>query len=567
MERRVFLAILLSFVVLFGYQAFFAPKPAPRPPAAQGQQGAPAAGQTAAQPPPATSAPPAAPVDAAAPIVADSDAREIVVDTDAVRAVFTTRGAVLTSWRLKRYKAADGQPLDLVPADLPASEARPFAIKTGDAALDQTLALALFKPDAAGMTAAGTEAAAIGFEYRDASGLVARKRFVLNAGGHPYMIQASAAIERGGETPPFKFAFGPSLGTGYDTAGSSYYYPPAAIHSDGSSADRLDADDITAQPRYQGAFRWAGVSDHYFLGAIVSQGQPIAVEYAPVSLPVPGGAPDAVRTFVSWTADAAADTPLNVFYGPKDFDTLRAVEGSMVRAIDFGIFAWLVVPLLTALKWVNGYIGNWGWSIVVLTLLINAAMAPLRHKSLVSMRKLQKLQPEVKAIQKRYEKYKMTDPERQKMNTEMMNLYRERGVNPASGCVPMLLTMPVLFAFYAMLSVAIELRGAPWFGWIQDLSVHDPLYITPLLMGGTMFWQQYITPSTADPVQQRMMLIMPAVFLVMFLWAPSGLVLYWLFSNLWAIGQQLVTNRMSDPVVVTTAQAPAVRRLKQSKKP
>jgi len=173
----------------------------------------------------------------------------------------------------------------------------------------------------------------------------------------------------------------------------------------------------------------------------------------------------------------------------------------------------------------------------------------------------------VKAIQKRYEKYKMTDPERQKMNTEMMNLYRERGVNPASGCVPMLLTMPVLFAFYAMLSVAIELRGAPWFGWIQDLSVHDPLYITPLLMGGTMFWQQYITPSTADPVQQRMMLIMPAVFLVMFLWAPSGLVLYWLFSNLWAIGQQLVTNRMSDPVVVTTAQAPAVRRLKQSKKP
>ena len=569
MERRVFLAILLSFVVLFGYQAFFAPKPAPRPPAQPAQQtqpGSPAAGQPA-QTPSVTSAPPQAPANAAAPVVADTAAREIVVDTDAVRAVFNTRGAVLTSWKLKRYSGADGQPLDLVPPDLPASEARPFAMKTGDAALDQVLATALFKPAADSMTVAGTQAATIGFEYRDAAGLVARKQFVLNAGGQPYMIQVSGAVERGGEKPPFKFAFGPSLGAGYNTSGSSYYYPPAAIHSDGSSVDRLDADDITAQPRYQGAYRWAGVSDHYFLGAVVSQGQPLAVEYAPVTSPLPGGEPDAVRTFVSWTADAAPDAPLSVFYGPKDFDTLRAVEGSMVRAIDFGIFAWLVVPLLTALKWVNGYIGNWGWSIVVLTLLINAAMAPLRHKSLVSMRKLQKLQPEVKAIQKRYEKYKMTDPERQKMNTEMMNLYRERGVNPASGCVPMLLTMPVLFAFYALLSVAIELRGAPWFGWIQDLSVHDPLYITPLLMGGTMFWQQYITPSTADPVQQRMMLIMPAVFLVMFLWAPSGLVLYWLFSNLWAIGQQIVTSRMSDPVVVTTPQAPAVRRLKQTKKP
>jgi YidC/Oxa1 family membrane protein insertase len=159
----------------------------------------------------------------------------------------------------------------------------------------------------------------------------------------------------------------------------------------------------------------------------------------------------------------------------------------------------------------------------------------------------------------------MTDPERQKMNTEMMALYRERGVNPASGCVPMLLTMPVLFAFYALLSVAIELRGAPFVGWIHDLSSYDPLYITPLLMGGTMFWQQYITPSTADPVQQKMMLIMPIVFLVMFLWAPAGLVLYWLFSNLWAIGQQLVTNRFAEPdmKMAVIQQAPAVRRVKQ----
>ena len=187
------------------------------------------------------------------------------------------------------------------------------------------------------------------------------------------------------------------------------------------------------------------------------------------------------------------------FLGPKDFDVLAAVDRDLVRSIDFGMFAWIVVPLLRALKWVNGYVGNYGWSIIILTVLINLAMFPLRHKSVVSMRKMQEIQPEVKAIQDRYAKLKMSDPARQKMNAELMNLYRERGVNPASGCVPMLLTLPVLFAFYSMLSVAIELRGAPFIGWINDLSVHDPLFITPVLMGITQFVQTKMTPSTADP--------------------------------------------------------------------
>ena len=563
MERRVFLAILLSFAVLFGYQAFFAPPPAdpPQTPAAS-----PAATATAPAPESSASISAAPAVPMAAPLVADAAARDIVIETDAVRAVFNTRGAVLTSWKLKQYQGADKQPLDLVPSDLPAADARPFSLKTGDPSLDAQLANALFKPSAESLTIAGLDSATLDFEYRDASGLVARKQFLFHAGGSPYVVQFTGDVTRNGEKPPLKIAFGPSLGTGYNTSGSSYYYPSAAIYSDGADVERLDNDDITAQPRYQGAYRWAGVSDHYFLAAVIGQGQPVSLDYAPVTTPVPGGAPDAVRTFVSWTADAANGSPVNVFYGPKDFDVLKTVDASMPRAIDFGMFAFLVVPLLTALKWVHGFVGNWGWSIIVLTLMINALMAPLRHKSLVSMRKLQKLQPEIKAIQKRYEKYKVTDPERQKMNTEMMSLYRERGVNPASGCVPMLLTMPVLFAFYALLSVAIELRGAPWMGWIHDLSVHDPLYITPLLMGGTMFWQQYITPSTADPVQQKVMLLMPVVFTVTFLWFPSGLVLYWLFSNLWAIGQQLVTNRMADPVTVLPAQPPAVRRVKKQEK-
>jgi YidC/Oxa1 family membrane protein insertase len=220
---------------------------------------------------------------------------------------------------------------------------------------------------------------------------------------------------------------------------------------------------------------------------------------------------------------------------------MRNIDPELTRAIYFGMFAWLAAPLLDALRWVHGYIGNWGWSIIVLTILINLAMFPLRHKSVVSMRRMQEIQPQMKAIQDRYAKYKITDPERQKMNTEVMELYKAKGVNPASGCVPMLLTLPFLFAFYAMLGQAIEIRGES-FWWIPNLALRDPFFITPALMGISMFWQQRITPSTADPTQQKIMMFMPIMITVTMLFAPAGLVIYWFVSNVWSIGQQYFTN-------------------------
>src|SRR6185369_4587219 len=164
------------------------------------------------------------------------------------------------------------------------------------------------------------------------------------------------------------------------------------------------------------------------------------------------------------------DYPLTFYVGPKDFGTLKAIGPEYVKAINFGMFDLLVVPLLRSLNWIHQYVGNYGWAIIVLTILINVVLFPLNHKSVVSMRKMQEIQPEAKAIQDRYAKLKAADPAKQKMNQELMTLYRERGVNPASGCVPMLLTMPVLYAFYALLTTAIEMRGAPFFGWIHDLS-------------------------------------------------------------------------------------------------
>jgi YidC/Oxa1 family membrane protein insertase len=180
------------------------------------------------------------------------------------------------------------------------------------------------------------------------------------------------------------------------------------------------------------------------------------------------------------------------------------------------------------------------------------------------MRKMQELQPQMKAIQDRYAKYKMTDPARQKMNEEVMALYKQHGTNPAAGCVPMLLTLPVLIAFYAMLSVAIELRGAPFIGWIKDLSAADPWFITPVIMGLTMFVQQRMTPSVGDPVQQKMMMFMPIMFTAMLMRAPSGLVLYWTVSNLWGIGQQAVTNRLIGPAAQHNVRPPAERQLKNA---
>jgi YidC/Oxa1 family membrane protein insertase len=346
--------------------------------------------------------------------------------------------------------------------------------------------------------------------------------------------------------------------TGGSFFSPAYYQKPQAIFFRDGKVERVASSGFATQSRYEGRFPYIGADDHYFLGALLPGDRDTRVDYRRVDISTALG-PRELVVFDARVSGGPRD--LRYYLGPKQFDLLAAIGRDFTRVINFGIFSWLVVPLLRSLNWINGYVGNYGWSIILLTILINAAMFPLRHKSVVSMRKMQELQPEVKAIQDRYAKLKATDPQKQKMNVELMNLYRERGVNPASGCVPMLLTFPVLFAFYALLSQAIELRGAPFVGWISDLSVHDPWYITPLLMGATMVWQQKITPSTADPVQQKMMMFMPIMFTFMFLWAPSGLVIYWFVSNVWAIGQQYLTNYLIGPP--KTTRPPADRKARQ----
>lgn len=555
MEKRVFLAIALSLLVLTLYQTFVAPPPPATTP--QTQTTASTSTGTAAAVGAATPSPSGTPSASMAAPVADPTARDIVVETNHISAVFSTQGAVLKSWKLKKHTDNHAAPLDLVPVDVPDSLTKPFALSTTDAELTKVMRSVVYQSSNQSNLSLGDNPGVLSFDYHDPStGLNIHKSFqfqpqgqpnVANPKGQPqpYVVNFEATIDVGGNAKPVTVDLGPSVGLGYNEQGSRYGYPNQAVLSRAGKVERPSLADLGKTPAYDGPFKFAGVGDHYFLLAALPGDKSVKVNYAPLELPVPWKDPEnRKRNFIGYSVTSAGAASMPFYFGPKEFDTLKAVDVELVRTIDFGMFAFLVVPLLQALKWVNGFIGNFGWSIVVLTILINIVLFPLRHRSMVSMKKMQVLQPKIKVIQDRYAKYKVTDPERQKMNQEVMALYKDHGVNPASGCVPMLLTLPILFAFYSLLAMSIELRHAPFFGYIQDLSMPDKFWITPLLMGATMFWQQRMMPSTADPVQQKMFLFMPVIFTFSFLWAPAGLVIYWLSSNLMAIGQQYVTNQI-----------------------
>jgi YidC/Oxa1 family membrane protein insertase len=559
MERRIFIAVILGAVVMYAWQALFMPPP---PPPRQASNPAPASSQPAGAPAtqPATAPAPAAltPAPAVAePVKAESTEREIVVETAVAQVVLTNRGGRVLHWRLKKYPTPSGEPVDLIPSNVPADQPRPFALRVDDPSITQRLNESLYQVtgDTGGRVDATSAPASVAFEFEDASGVRVRKE--LRFEPRDYVVALSVDVRNGATVLNPTVAWGPGLGDpGASSSGGSFFtgnliQPPQAIfHRDGE-VERLNVDTLSSQPAHEGNFRFAGLDDHYFLAAIVNPGQ-ARLDYRPVTINVPGN--DVPVQFLA--ASYRFPQPPNgvrFYVGPKQFDMLQSVDSELVRAIHFGIFSWMVVPLLSALKWLYGFLGNYGWAIVVLTILLNLVLFYPRHRSVVAMRKMQAIQPEMKAIQDRYAHLKATDPAKQKMNTEIMNLYRERGVNPASGCVPMLLTMPVLLAFYSLLSMSIELRGAPYIGWIQDLSAPDPYFVIPLLMGITMFWQQKITPTSADPTQQRIMMIMPVMFTAMMAFSPSGVVLYWTISQLWAIGQQYLTNQLIGPPVLATA--------------
>jgi len=562
MERRVLLAIFLSFLVLYIYQALVV-KPVSKPPNTPATSATPTpeadVSASPSTPPriPLSEKPPAPPTPSAQPLVADASERDIQIETRDIIAVFTNRGGRLKSWRLKHYFDQQHQPQEIIESTL-VSQPLPFTLQAGDEATTTALNNALYTVSGAPTTTMPIASAVdLRFEYRDAGGLHAVKQFHVEPASYVFTFQAN--ITQADRVLSPTIVWGPAVG---DVGHVSQYAQKAeGLLFQDAKAQRLTPKDLAKQSVFEGDFKFAGVDDNYFMTVALFTGA-AKVSFHPVSIPPPADTKTPPRDLVSFSLDPQQpDAPRQFFAGPKDFDVLASIDRDLTRAINFGMFAVIVVPLLRSLKWVNAFVGNYGWSIVILTIIINAIMFPLRHKSAVSMRKMQEIQPQVKAIQDRYAKLKATDPAKQKMNQELMALYRERGVNPASGCVPMLLTFPVLFAMWALLQTSIELRGAPWFGWIHDLSQHDPWYVLPIVMGATQIWQQRITPATgADPAQQKMMMFMPVIFTVMFLWLPAGAAIYYGVTNLWIIAQQYLTNHLIGPPNIRPASRPAAER-------
>ena len=581
MERRVLLAVVLSFLVLMFYQQWLGPPPPPLDQEVSTPNGAiPGALDSRETPDNFPSVAPPAPnrpsetttalvrADVAQPVVSDNQIREIVVETELVRAVFSNRGAVLLSWQLKEYTDADGGFVELVPQGVAPDQVRPFSLVVpDDPNVTASLDAAVFRPSVESLRLT-SNAETLVFDYEDSSGLRARKAYTFQpAGTQGYVVLFDASVETAGGSQSLMISWGPALGGARpDTSRLVFQQLPGAVFYGRTFENDLlqDADlgrsapaDLPERPSYEGQLDFVGVDNHYFLAAALPGPQQSTVNYRAVSAD-----PHNLVEFDLTLETGVAGVPF--FIGPKDFDLLNGVdpERNLSRAIDFGsILGVIVVPLHQTLKGIHRFVGNYGWSIILLTVFINILIFPLRHKSVVSMRKMRELQPEMKAIQARYSNLKATDPAKQKMNQEVMELYRRHGANPASGCLPMLLTMPILFAFYRLLSMAVELRGEPFMFWITDLSVKDPFFVTPVVMGASMVFQQRLQPSGADPMQQKIMMFMPVMFTFMFLWAPSGLVIYWLTSNVIGIGQQLITNRIAGPPRVRQVRPPAERQV------
>lgn len=545
--RRLFLAIVLSLTVVIGWQVLFPSKPRDLPataPAA-GQAAAPAVEATASQParPPLPAAPNPLPVPSAA-----AAEERVVLANEEFEAVFSNRGAQLVSLKLKRQKTAKGELMELVRAR--EASPYPFGLVT-PAIASHPLNGVLFQVE--------KTAGEVRFTYR-LPGLSAEKVFRLGGNG---FLDGEVRVYEGEAWGLF---FGPGVrNLTAEELDSQFEMRGAAYRTAGGEVEVVDGKkaEEALELRRSGA-RWVALEDTHFIAtAIPGEGVarvsilPLIQQDKPLAfLPLPpeeGRTKEedkAVRELAAVVWPEGASTSFRTYWGSKEYDRLKALGLGLEDTVQLGMFGVLALPLLRGLHFLyDNVVANYGWAIVLMTLFIRILLLPLTHYSTISMRKMQLLAPKQQAIRERY-KNKLRDKQgkpnmevQRKMNEEVMALYREEKVNPASGCLPILLQMPVLFAFYAMLSTAVELRNAPWALWITDLAARDPYYVLPIVMGLTQFLQVRLSPQAGDPMQRRLFQAMPLVMTVLFLGFPSGLVLYWLTNNVLSIVQQWIYNR------------------------
>ncbi len=552
-QVRAVIFVIAVMVITFVWLKVY--KPPAQPPQTPGQavsQPAPGAGTTqptAAQ----ASLAPAAPVKV--PVAQAAAERIVTIESSLYHIEITNRGGVVRSWTLTKYfdDQKPPRPLDLVNSAAAQELGWPFSLKLSDAQLETEANAGLYQvatniPGASEVRALAAPVT-VTLHWSDGHLDVTKKLSFSN--DYEMSAEVSAALD------------GRPITCGLSWLGGfgdkSVYKAPqlaSVFYNQGGSLTvlqykKLGSSGNQIQPFQQpGAMQFAGVEDQFFAAAFIPDGTDLYLSHWTQWHHYTANNQPAFDPVAEVAVGSAAPGPVKVraYIGPKDLALLSKVQPSLEALVQFGWTGVIAKPMLFILQWIHRYISNWGWAIVVFTLALTMILLPIRIWTFHSMRRMQVVAPEMKMIQDRYRKYSMTDPRRQKMNEEIMALYAKHGLSPwsqISGCLPTLLQIPFLWAFYRMLAGAIELRHAPWIFWIHDLSARDPYYILPIAMAVTMYLSTKMmpTPASVDPSQQRMMALMPLAMGFFFFSLSSGLNLYYFTSNLVSVGQQLYLNR------------------------
>jgi YidC/Oxa1 family membrane protein insertase len=550
-NQRILLAFALSFAILMVWRVFFmktlppVPKPSPAAPAKA----------------PVTSAPkPAAAPRASstATVLEGSEAEEIVVEGDLYRLTLSTEGAVIKSWVLKKYRDEKGDFLDVVNQAACDQLGYPMGLSLGDQTLSEKLNRALYVQSSESKSGQGQRTlrapTKLTLIYSDGH-LEAQKQFSF---GSNYEIHVRASLREGEHEVPVAVVWPGGYGD-HSLPFKVKEGVAQAVYGSVGNITKVAQRKLTEARTVPGPLEFAGLEDRYFVDMFLPDAPDTEFrlsrqKWTPRSwtekeLPQPLQA--------TLANPQAGPLTFRLFVAPKDLDVLRSESPPLDGLLDFGWFFFVAKPLFVALHYIHDHwLHNYGWAIVILTVLINLALFPMKLKSIRSAQEMQRVAPLMKEIQDKYKGYKMNDPRKQRMNEEMMKLYKEHGINPLGGCLPMLVQLPFLYGFYRVLDLSIELRHAPWILCVRDLSMPDkcylfgiPVALLPTVMIVTMFVLQKMTPvTTADPAQQRMMMFMPLVFGIMFYNFAAGLVLYWLTGNIVGILQQVFINKWMAPV-------------------
>jgi len=550
-QIRAVVFILLALLILFTWGHFFKP-PVPAPqqtplgnaqtaPGASGGSQASAAGMSAQQAV-TSKAPSAGAVQAA-------EEKTTVVESQLYRVEFSNRGGVVRSWKLKKYLTDQKppRPLDLVNADAANQLGWPFSQVLTDKQLEAQVNSGLYEvtPAASGASGELQAPADVTFHWSDGHVDVVKKLSFTP----DYELTVECTVTVDGKPVPAAIAWRGGFGDKevYNAAQLVTVFYKQNDKLNLLQYKKLGISGNQAEPTVQsGPLEYLGVEDQFFTATFIPDGTNLSLWHWMQNhdVLVEGktvGEPEAEMG--AGTTEPAA-LRARVYVGPKDLTLLSKMKPPLEDLVQFGWTGIIAKPIFEILKWIYRFVPNYGWAIVILTLIINMAIFPLKMKSWRSMQKMQKVAPEVRQIQDRYKKYSMSDPRKKKMNEEVMAVYSREGINPMGSCIPMLFQMPIWWALWRVLNGAIELRHAPWIGWIHDLSAKDPYYILPIAMTITMYLTTKMTPqTTADPSQQKMMQFMPLFMGVIFFRLSSGLNLYMFTSNLVGMGQQYYLNR------------------------